>query len=78
LFLAASQDEEWPSMPQPPKPRKARPRKPVARIAYSIPEWAQATGQNRASVWRQIQKGRLRTIRVGERTMIPTTEIKQE
>jgi hypothetical protein len=45
------------------------------RIAYSIAEWARMIGATRQTVWRYIRDGQLRTVIVGNRKMIPASEL---
>ena len=40
------------------------------RDAYSIPEFAQRNGIGRSTVYEEIKSGRLRALKVGNRTII--------
>lgn len=42
-----------------------------AKLAYSIREACQATSLGRTTIYAHISSGRLRTVRVGGRTVIP-------
>jgi excisionase family DNA binding protein len=57
------------------KRRGPRAREPIARICVSIPEFCQATGISRPTVYRMMNTGKLRFVQVGPRMRkIPTTE----
>lgn len=45
------------------------------KLAYSIVEACAATSLGRTSIWNHIKSGRLRAIRVGGRTLIPTDSL---
>jgi excisionase family DNA binding protein len=45
------------------------------RLVYSIQEAAQACGLSRATIYRLIAAGNLRTVKVGARRLIPVDSI---
>lgn len=45
------------------------------KLAYSIPEACAATSLGRTSIYAHIASGRLRAVRVGGRTVIPTDSL---
>lgn len=47
---------------------------PVERAAFSIREVAQSTGLSRATIYRLVAAGKLRTRKVGSRTIVPRAE----
>lgn len=49
--------------------------RPVAPLAFSILETAAAIGLSRATVYRLIGDGRLRTTKVGSRRLVPRDAI---
>lgn len=55
-----------------PKPRRPRekPIFPLMRVTYSIPEYCDVTGLNRAAVLRLLDDGSLRTVTLGTRRLI--------
>ena len=57
------------------KRRGPRARPSIARICVSIPEFCEATGISRPSVYRMMSTGRLHFVQLGPRMRkIPTTE----
>jgi excisionase family DNA binding protein len=56
-----------------PKPRRPREKRIVelTRVTYTIAEFCEMTGLNRAAVLRGIDKGSLRVVKVGTRRWIP-------
>ena len=44
------------------------------KIAYSIPEFCVVASIGRTLVYNEIASGRLKTVKVGRRRLIPTTE----
>lgn len=42
------------------------PRTPPARVAYSITEIAEMTGRSRSTVYRWLERGALKAVRVGK------------
>jgi excisionase family DNA binding protein len=53
--------------------RKRKP-KPLPRLAFTVAEWAQMTGLGRATVYRQMQAGKLRFVQFGGARRIPADE----
>ena len=49
----------------------------MPRLAYSIAEAAAVTSLSRATLYRLISSGKLRTVTVGARRLIPATEIQR-
>jgi excisionase family DNA binding protein len=47
----------------------------VPRLAYSIREACEATSLGKTTVYSHIAAGRLRTVRVGGRTIIPADSL---
>jgi excisionase family DNA binding protein len=45
------------------------------RLVYSIREAAQATGLSRATLYRLISDGRLKTVKVGARRLVPVAAL---
>jgi excisionase family DNA binding protein len=45
------------------------------RLVYSIQEAAQATGLSRATLYRLISDGRLKTVKVGARRLVPVAAL---
>lgn len=45
-----------------------------ARLAYSIPRFCAEADIGRSTVYQEIAAGRLRTVKVGKRTLIPAEE----
>lgn len=43
-------------------------------LSYSIPDFVRATGISRAKIYEEIKSGRLRSVKVGARTIIPAHE----
>lgn len=50
---------------------------PVPRLAYSIPEAAQAVGLSPRFVWTLIDRGTLKALRVGKRVLVPVEELQR-
>ena len=50
---------------------------PKPKLAYSIREACEATSLSRTTVYAHISSGRLRAVRVGGRTIIPTESLLQ-
>lgn len=49
---------------------------PVARLALSIPESAESIGCSVPHIYRLIAAGKLRSTKVGRRTVIPVTALR--
>lgn len=49
----------------------------VPRLAWSIPEVELALGISRSTVYNMVHDGRLRTIKLRGRTLIPDTEMQR-
>ena len=47
----------------------------LSKAAYSIPEAVQITGVGRSRLYQEIESGRLRSVKVGRRTLIPANAI---
>ena len=47
----------------------------LPRAAYSVPEAVQITGVGRSRLYQEIAAGRLRSVKVGRRTLIPANAI---
>jgi hypothetical protein len=45
-----------------------------SRLGWRIFEWTALTGVSRATVWRQLKSGQLKSIRVGSARIIPRSE----
>ena len=50
-------------------------RPPVARLAYSVPEAAEALGLSPRTAWQLVAAGRLGSVRVGRRVLVPISEL---
>ena len=50
-------------------------RQPVARLAYSVPEAAQALGVSCRTAWALVASGRLDTVRIGRRRLVPLSAL---
>jgi hypothetical protein len=59
-----------------PPNKRIPPSKRLGRLVYGISEFAHVMGQSRATVWRKIRSGKLKTVDVAGRTMIPSDAIK--
>ena len=44
-------------------------------MAMSPRDAARAIGISRSSLYRQIKQGRIRTVKLGRRTLVPTSEL---
>jgi len=55
--------------------RKARPKPPVARRAHTLNEVAEILGIGSRTAWALIERGELRAVKVGGRTLVPVTEL---
>jgi excisionase family DNA binding protein len=60
-----------------PKPRRRREKRIVelTRVTYTIAEFCEMTGLNRAAVLRDIDKGSLRVVKVGARRLILAPQV---
>jgi len=47
---------------------------PVPRLAYSIREFAEAAGVSRAQIYVLLQRGEVRSVKLGGRRLIPASE----
>ena len=47
----------------------------VPRAAYRVKEFAKALGVSERLVWRQIERGRIRSYKVGRCRLIPASEM---
>lgn len=47
------------------------------RLAYRVPEAAQALGLCRASIYNMITRGEIRTVKIGRSTLIPAAELER-
>lgn len=56
-----------------PKPQTAHPI--PERRAYPIPEFATLIGISRSTVYRMMTEGRLRSVWIGHRRLIPSSEL---
>ena len=54
-----------------------RVKKPGDRVSYSFAEFAEMVGKERTWVYRQVSKGRIRSITGFGAAMIPASEIKR-
>jgi excisionase family DNA binding protein len=54
-------------------PRKS----PVPKMAYSMAETAAALGITKPTAYKLVAQGRLRTVMVGARRLVPITEIER-
>lgn len=50
---------------------------PLGRVAFSVPECAEALGVSKDSVWREIYSGRLHSVRLGRRVLIPRKALEE-
>ncbi|MFI9004105.1 helix-turn-helix domain-containing protein [Streptomyces sp. NPDC053541] len=50
---------------------------PLQRRLHSVSDAAYVLGFERTTVWEQIRLGRLRTVRVGRRRLVPTEYIEE-
>ncbi len=48
---------------------------PPTRLAYGVDEAAEAMSVGRSTVWRWIHDKRVRTVKLGGRTLIPREEL---
>lgn len=48
---------------------------PGDRLAYGVEDAATAMSVGKSTVWRWIQDGKLRTVKLGGRTLIPRSEL---
>jgi len=55
--------------------RQARAKPPVARRAHTVNEVAEILGPGIRTAWALIERGELRAVKVGGRTLIPVTEL---
>jgi excisionase family DNA binding protein len=51
--------------------------KPLRRLGFTVSEVAAMTGTARWTVYRWIEKGKLRAIKLGGRVLIPAKELRQ-
>ncbi len=49
----------------------------IERLAYTVAEVAQATGVSKATIWRRVKEGELRTFKWGGRTLIRADELRR-
>ena len=49
----------------------------VERLTFSIAEAATAAGISRATVYRLIDRGELRTVKLGDRRLVPRVELER-
>ena len=49
----------------------------VVRLAYSMPEAARSLGVSLATIKILVSQGKLRTVRVGRRVLIPTSALEE-
>ena len=47
----------------------------LARVAYSIPETAAQVGVGRSLIYRMIEEGRLRSVKLGKRHVVTTWDL---
>lgn len=50
-------------------------RQPVPRLAYSVSEAAEALGVSCRTAWALVASGRLGTVRVGRRVLVPVVAL---
>ena len=55
---------------------EARERAPVERLAYSVPEAAEALGVHPNTVWRRVWDGQIPHIKIGNATRIPAQALR--
>ena len=48
---------------------------PMPRLAYSLAECETMTGLSRATLYRRIASGELKTVRTGRRRLVPTSQL---
>jgi len=48
-----------------------------ARLAYSIAEAGALTSLSRTSIWRAAKAGRIRIVKLGQRSLIPASELEK-
>lgn len=55
--------------------RQARAKPPVARRTHSLNEVAEILGIGTRTAWAIVERGELRAVKVGGRTLVPVTEL---
>lgn len=50
------------------------PLRDARKLAYSVSEFLAATSIGRTKLYEELKAGRLRSVKVGKRTLIPTAE----
>ena len=50
---------------------------PLEKAAYSISETARSIGIGRSMIYELIKEGRLRTVKIGRRTLVPAPAISE-
>jgi excisionase family DNA binding protein len=53
------------------------PHSTLARLAYSINESRALSGLSRSSLYRLIERGELRTVKRGQRRLVPSAELER-
>lgn len=48
---------------------------PPRRVAYPIPEAAALLGMSRSGIYQLIDRGELRRVKIGRRSLIPASEL---
>ena len=59
------------------KQSSIRPAAPAASLLYSIQDACAALGMGRTWLYEQIKSGRIRTVKLGARTMVPVRELER-
>ena len=47
------------------------------RLAVTVPQAAEMLGLGRSTTWQLVRRGRLRSLRVGKRVLIPVRELER-
>ena len=59
------------------KQSSTRPAAPAASLLYSVHDACAALGMGRTWLYEQIKSGRIRTVKLGTRTMVPVRELER-
>jgi excisionase family DNA binding protein len=51
--------------------------KVTERLAVTVPQAAEMLGLGRTKVWQLVRRGRLRSLRVGKRVLVPVRELER-
>jgi excisionase family DNA binding protein len=49
----------------------------MEQLLYSVQDAGKALGISRSNAWRLVQEGQLAAVKLGNRTLIPVTEIRR-